>query len=59
MTALQVPVLGSFLDRLGLMLWPHYSRLIREQIDSITLGAHPSCLLPLAHCVPAHAQALP
>lgn len=39
MTHAQVPVLTGFLDRLGLMLWPHFSRLIREHIDSITLGA--------------------
>eukprot|EP00892_Ulva_mutabilis_P002761 jgi/Ulvmu1/12486/UM009_0139.1 len=36
MTHAQVPVLDSCLDRMGLMLWPHYSRLIREHIEAIT-----------------------
>lgn len=39
MTHAQVPVLDSFLDRMGLMLWPHYSRLIREHIEATTIGA--------------------
>ena len=43
MTHAQVPVLGGFLDRLGLMLWPHFSRLIREHIASITVGAQLQC----------------
>ena len=39
----RVPVLEGFLDSLGLMLWPHFSRLIREHIGAVTVGA----LLPL------------
>lgn len=38
MTHAQVPVLDSFLDRVRLMLWPHFSRLIREHIDAVTNG---------------------
>jgi hypothetical protein len=40
MTHARVPVLMGFWDRLSLVLWPHFSRLIREQIDSISLGAY-------------------
>jgi hypothetical protein len=34
----QAPVLDGFLDRIGLTLWPHYSRLIRTHIECITPG---------------------
>jgi hypothetical protein len=35
----QAPVLDGFLDRVGLELWPHYSKLIRTHIESVTPGA--------------------
>lgn len=44
MTHAQVPVLDSFLDRVSLMLWPHFSRLIREHIDSVTNGMTFPCV---------------
>lgn len=34
----QAPVMDGFLDRIGLTLWPHYSKLIRTHIESITPG---------------------
>lgn len=34
----QAPVLDGFLDRVGLTLWPHYSKLIRTHIEAVTPG---------------------
>lgn len=57
MTHAQVPVLDSFLDRVRLMLWPHFSRLIRENIDAVTTGKtllssciFVFCILPNRFC---------
>ena len=41
----QAPVLDGFLDRVGLMLWPHYSKLIRTHIEAVTPGTLPSSLV--------------
>lgn len=43
----QAPILDGFLDRIGLTLWPHYSKLIRAHIEIVTPGTlHSlSCIL--------------
>jgi Vps52 / Sac2 family len=49
----QAPVLDGFLDRIGLTLWPHYSKLIRVHIDAITPGEYQAifqqCAFSLLH----------